>query len=61
MSKEQWFRTYERMIAEYCSDNPGATWTEAHEKVAHEVDDRMREDMADKIDMERMRRKEGGE
>lgn len=53
MSKEAWFRHFERVKAEH---------PELPDELAAEVAlDWLREEMADKADMEWLRRKEGGD
>ena len=59
MSKEQYIAAHEREVAEYLDRNPNASWSDAYERTADKAYDRMREDMADKIDAYRQRMKDG--
>lgn len=61
MSKELWIAAHEREVAEYMDRHPNADWTTAYERTVDRVDDRMREDMADRIDQARQRMKDEGQ
>lgn len=58
MSKEQYIAAHEREVAEYLDRNPNASWAEAYNRTADRAYDRMREDMADKIDQARQQMKD---
>lgn len=60
MSKEQYLAAHEREVTEYLDRNPNASWSEAYDATADRAFDRMREDMADKIDAYRQRMKDDG-
>lgn len=59
MSKEDFIRAHEREVEEYLDRNPNASWADAYDRTADRAYDRMREDMADKIDHYRQLRKDG--
>jgi hypothetical protein len=56
--KDLWLETHEQLVAEYLESHPGVSWTAAYELTAEHVDDRMRDSMAEKIDLLRMMEKE---
>jgi len=60
MSKELFIAAHEQVIEEYLEEHPEATDAEAYEKTADAAYNRMTENVADLIDRERDRRKEGG-
>ena len=59
MSKELFIAAHEQVIEEYLEEHPEATDAEAYEKTADAAYNRMTENIADLIDRERDRRKEG--
>ena len=59
MSKELFIAAHEQVIDEYLEAHPNSDWGEAYEKTADAAYGRMRENIADLIDRERDRRKEG--
>lgn len=59
MSKEAYIAAHEREVADYMDRHPNATWEQAYDRTADRAYDRMREDMADKIDHYRQLRKDG--
>lgn len=61
MSKEDFIRAHEREVAEYLDRNPKAAWADAYERTAERAWDRMREDLADRADELRSRRKDEGQ
>lgn len=59
MSKELFMAAHERLIEEYLEAHPNATEAEAYDKTADFAYDRMRDDLADRIDAYRQRMKDG--
>ncbi len=58
--KDLFMAAHEELIAEYLKKNPGATEAEAYEKTADAAYDRMRDNLADRIDAAKMRAKDAG-
>lgn len=58
MSKELFMAAHEQLVEEYLADHPDADWSEAYEKTADAAGDRYRDNVADMIDMARLRAKE---
>jgi Mn-dependent DtxR family transcriptional regulator len=59
MSKEMWIAEHERLIEEYLNDHPDADWSEAYERTADSVDERLRDRIAAMADDAKMRAKYG--
>lgn len=57
--KEAWIAEHEKLIEEYLEEHPDADWTDAYERTADFVDDRVRDRYAAMIDAARDRAKEG--
>ncbi len=55
MSKEQFIAAHEREVADYLDRHPNASWNAAYERTADRAYDRMREDMADAADAQRVK------
>jgi hypothetical protein len=60
MSKELWIAEHEKLIEEYLDSHPEAVWSEAYERTAELVDNRLRDRIADMIDEARDRAKYEG-
>ena len=60
MIKELWIEEHEKLVEEYLNDHPEAEWSEAYERTADLVDDRLRDRIADMIDEARDRMKYAG-
>jgi len=58
--KDAYIDAHERLIAEYMDEHPDADESVVYDQLADKAWDAMRERMADRIDEERMRRKEFG-
>jgi hypothetical protein len=58
MSKEQWFREFERLYNEAAEDGPVSD--KVYESLAEKANRAFADRLADIADMERMRRKEEG-
>jgi hypothetical protein len=58
MSKEDFIRAHEREVADYLDRHPNAPWADAYDRTADRAWDRMRDDMADRIDDYRQRIKD---
>ena len=50
MSKELYIAAHEREIADYMDRHPNASWHDAYTRTADSAWDRMRDDIADRID-----------
>lgn len=57
MSKDLWIAEHEKLVEEYLNDHPDADWSEAYERTADMVDDRVRDRYAAMIDEARDRMK----
>jgi hypothetical protein len=57
--KEQFIAAHEQMMAEYLERHPNASDAAAYEATADGAYGRMRENLADRADMARLRAKEG--
>lgn len=58
MSKDLFIAAHEALIEEYLEFHPFASWNEAYEACADSAYVRMRDNLADRADAERTRRKE---
>ncbi len=59
MSKDAYIEAHQEVVGEYLDANPDADWHEAYEATADGAWDRMRDNMADRIDAARDAYKEG--
>lgn len=59
MGKELFVAAHEQLIDEYLESHPSADWTEAYERTGDAAFERMRDNLADRIDYARMIAKEG--
>lgn len=62
MSKEMWIAAFDQLMEEYLENHPDATFDEAYKHVGDNykaVDQRLADNLADMIDYERLKRKEG--
>lgn len=57
--KEQFIAAHEALIEEYMESHPGVTYDQAYERCADGAYEKMRDGLADRADMARMRAKEG--
>lgn len=56
--KELFIDAHEQLIQELMENNPNMTWDQAYEKATDSAYDRMRENLADRADGLRLRKKE---
>lgn len=59
MSKADWIRAHEQLVAEYLDLHPDADWTTAYERTADMASERAADNLADAIDAARDRAKYG--
>lgn len=59
MSMKLFMAAHEKLIEEHLLKHPEDDWTAAYNKTADKAYDRMRDDLADKIDHYRLLKKEG--
>lgn len=60
MSKELFIAAHEQLVAEAMERDPNLTWDKAYDQTADRAYDRMRENLADKIDGIKQRMKDEG-
>ena len=57
--KEAFIEAHMQLVEAYLEAHPGATWDQAYEATGDMAYDRMRDNLADRIDTLRLRAKEG--